>query len=114
MASTIVAVYDGNVNAEAAAKELKMSGFPIESFRVEHDVNAQQESCDAVQSMHSGNRGMMEFFASLIGPDAGAQSDSMRQSNSLIVVHAQNDEQADRVTEIMNRHHPIAVDERST
>jgi hypothetical protein len=120
MANTIVAIYRDDGNAQLAAEELKKNGFSIENMRLEHDDRTQEKDRGIAKEMPHGSRGMMEFFTSRIGAPGysnivtTAQAEAMRQGNSMIIVRMQDGRQAGQATDIINRHHPIAVDEHWT
>jgi len=119
MADTVVGVYDRYSDAKQALDELTANGFTKE--RVTLDPS--EETPTARNTLLRGDNdsgGIMGFFRSLFGMDneqesyAGTYSEAVRRGSYLLTVHLQNDEQADLATEIMNRHDPVDIDERST
>ena len=102
---TIVAVYDTAAHAEAAVADLRTAGLP-----------------DAAVSMHAGTGATAParrqgFWASLFGGepdhDAAVYDRSLEGGSTVVSVTAM-EEQVVRVLQVLERHHPIDIDERAS
>ncbi len=102
---TIVAVYDTAAHAEAAVADLRTAGVP-----------------DGAIGLHAGTGTAAPvrkqgFWASLFGgePDHDtAVYDRSLEGGSTVVSVTATEEQVVRVLQVLERHHPIDVDERAS
>ncbi len=109
---TIVAVYDTAAHAEAAAAALKSAGVP--------DAAISMHASEAATSMGTARPAPVReegFWASLFGgePDHDtAVYDRSLESGSTVVTVKAPEAHIMQVTEILESHHPIDIDERAT
>jgi uncharacterized protein (TIGR02271 family) len=105
---TIVAVYDTAADADAAVRDLKAANIPADAIS-RHDGVSQDSTSEAAPREEG-------FWASLFG--GGSDDDtvyerSLSSGSSLVTVRASGP-RADQVTEILERHGPVDIDERAS
>jgi hypothetical protein len=118
MELVVIGVYDALAHAQAAKNELIASGFARREVQLnpDHDLSA---TAGASVPKGSGTfSGTVEnFFQSLIVGDKGTYSnvyaDAVRRGSYVLTVDVDSDERRLRATEIMGRHGPADIDERS-
>ncbi|SNS12547.1 conserved domain-containing protein [Noviherbaspirillum humi] len=119
MEHTVVGVYDSYTQARDAMNELIASGFSHHDVQLNPDQEPSAHDSHAVHE-EKHESGIGAFFRSLFGMDDGVRenhdvySEAVRRGSCVLAVNADSDEQRDRATEIMNRYHPVDVDERSS
>jgi uncharacterized protein (TIGR02271 family) len=109
---TIVAVYDTQAHADAAVRDLEAARVPSNAI-TRHDGTTAVSGSSASGADPVDRRG---FWSSLFGgePDYDtAVYDRSLESGSSVVTVRVPDQLVDRVTEILERHHPIDIDERA-
>ncbi len=107
---TIVAVYDTAAHAEAAIRDLKAAGTPDNAISQHAGAVSSTTGTTAEPVKEQG------FWASLFGgePDHDtAVYDRSLQGGSTVVSVRTPDAHVTRVTEILEGHHPIDMDERA-
>src|SRR6476619_780809 len=108
----IVAVYDTEAHATAAVRDLEAAHVPPET--ISRHVGTESVSGSAVSGAHSA--GGQGFWSSLFGGepdhDTSVYDRSLESGSSVVTVRVP-EEHVDRVTEILERHHPIDIDERA-
>ena len=109
---TVVAVYDTAAHADAAVADLRAANVP-ESAISKHSGTAADSSASttAAQPREQG------FWASLFGgePDYDtAVYDRSLESGSTVVTVKVPDEHVTRVTQILESHDPVDIDERAS
>ncbi len=114
MENTVVGVYDSYTQAQNALNELLSSGFSRGDVRLSPD----SDNGIARGSEQAGGSGIGHFFRSLFGMEEHHEhrdiySEAVRRGSCVLTVNAASEEQRDRATEIMNRHDPVDIDERS-
>src|ERR1700730_12441357 len=101
----IVAVYDTEAHADAAVRDLEAAHVPPTAITRHAGGRAA-----------SGNPAGQGFWSSLFGGepdhDTSVYDRSLESGSSVVTVRVP-DEHVDRVTEILERHHPIDIDERA-
>lgn len=126
MANTVIGVYDNYSEAQAAQSELLSSGFA----RTDVTMSPSEDTPDARQrllgsehastgSSSSSGTGIGHFFRQLFGMDDQSEhtdmySEAIRRGSYMVSVDVQDDAQRDMATDIMNRHDPVDIDERSS
>jgi uncharacterized protein (TIGR02271 family) len=107
---TIVAVYDTPAHADAAVRDLESINVPREAI-TRHSG-----------SSTTGNPGSTEpprekgFWASLFGGDPGPDEEVYNRSvagGSSVVMVKVPDQHVQRVTDVLERHNPVDIDERA-
>ncbi|EWY37150.1 hypothetical protein N825_21420 [Skermanella stibiiresistens SB22] len=105
---TIVAVYDTAADADAAVRDLKAANIPADAIS-RHDGVSQDSTSEAAPREEG-------FWASLFGggsDDDSVYERSLSSGSSLVTVRASGP-RADEVTEILERHGPVDIDERAS
>ncbi|WP_019139917.1 YsnF/AvaK domain-containing protein [Noviherbaspirillum massiliense] len=122
MENTVIAVYDSSTHAQSAMDELLNAGFSRDSVQLnptsDRSTAGGTTAAPATHEEHHGSA-IGNFFRSLFGMDDDAQhsdiySEAVRRGSCVLAVNADSEEQRDRAIDIMNRHDPVDVDERST
>ena len=108
----IVAVYDTEAHADAAVRDLEAAHVPPTAIT----RHARGQAASGTPGS-SGNLAGEGFWSSLFGgePDhetAAAYDRSLEIGSSVVTVRVP-DEHVDQVTQILERHHPIDIDERA-
>jgi uncharacterized protein (TIGR02271 family) len=104
---TIVAIYDTAAQADAAVRDLKAANVPADAISRHAGTTG---STTAAPAQEQG------FWASLFGgePDTGAEVyDRSLQNGSTVVTVKASEQQITDVSEILERHNPVDVDERA-
>src|SRR5690242_15434707 len=108
---TIVAVYDTAVEAEAAVRDLKAADVPAEAISRHTETAPGAAATEAAPAREQG------FWASLFGaePDHDASVlDRSIESGAAVVTVRVPGQQAARVTDILERHNPVDLDDRAS
>jgi uncharacterized protein (TIGR02271 family) len=118
MANAVIAVFDEYDEAQGAANELMSAGFDQKEIRLSGD-GAAAEQATAMQTEKPKKKGIGGFFKSLLGKeeandDARMYDEAIRHGNFVVTAIAINDERSQLATEVMNHHHPVDLDERSS
>lgn len=121
MEHTVIAVFDSYAQAESTMNELLDAGFSRSDVQLnpEGDRTGAMGSAGAAGDHQSHGSGIGGFFRSLFGMDASEPhgdiySEAVRRGSCVVTVDAGSDEQRDRAIEVMNRHDPVDIDERSS
>jgi len=107
---TIVAVYDTAAHAQSAVSDLRAANVPESAISVQAGSSGMSGTTSATPVREQG------FWASLFGgePDHDASVyDRSVQGGSSVVTVKVPDEHVTRVTQILETHHPIDIDERA-
>ncbi|HEJ84183.1 MAG TPA: hypothetical protein ENO25_06395, partial [Desulfobacteraceae bacterium] len=92
---TVIALYDDILDAQHATQDLLYAGFPYEKINI-------------ISSDYEG-----EFDAYLKKEDeTGEYAEGVRRGGTLVIVET-SDEEVPRAEEIINRHGPVDIQERS-
>src|SRR3569623_188715 len=126
MANTIIGVYDEYSHAQSALDELLQNGFDRSDVRLSPaDQNptareAELRSNDLGNEEATGGWSIGNFFRSLFGndehshPHADVYKEAVRRGSYLLTVAADDEDERDRASDIMNRYHPVDIDTRSS
>jgi hypothetical protein len=112
MDETIVAVYDTAAEAEAAVRDLKAADVPADAI----SQHARTAPSAAIASETSPAR-QQGFWAGLFGaePDHASVLDRSIESGSAVVtVRVVPGQHVSRVTDILERHNPVDLDDRAS
>ncbi len=110
---TIVAVYDTAEHAALAVRDLEAAGVPSGAISQHADGGVTTESRTSTAPVHEG------FWASLFGGEPEHEHDttvynrSMKGGSTIVTVRASG-EHLTQVMDILERHHPIDIDERAS
>jgi len=117
MDNTVVGVYDSYAQAQNAMNDLLASGFARSDVHLNADAGNLEPA--ARTDTHESGSGIGNFFRSLFGMDEQrAQHDiyaeAVRRGSCVLTVEAASDDLRDRAIDILNRYHPVDIDERSS
>src|SRR6266850_2160711 len=108
----IVAVYDTEAHADAAVRDLEAAHVPPTAITCHAGGRAASGTPGSI-----GNPAGQGFWSSLFGgePDheTAVYDRSLESGSSVVTVRIPAEQHVDRVTEILERHHPINIDERA-
>jgi uncharacterized protein (TIGR02271 family) len=120
MENTVIGVYDSYAQAESAMNELLSSGFSRSDIRLNPEPSGSEQATATTAEELPREHGVGHFFRSLFGLEEHERhehhdiyAEAVRRGGCVLAVDAASDEQRERATEIMNRHDPIDIDERS-
>ena len=123
MANTVIGLFDEASDARKAVQELTAAGFDRDRIDVTTaEATGADQGGDARNTGESyGNEGFTDqignFFTSLFGDDdrerAGYYSETMSRGSTLVTVHADSREQAERAAGVLDAAGAIDVDERA-
>jgi uncharacterized protein (TIGR02271 family) len=123
MENTVVGVYDSYAQAESAMNELLSAGFSRNDVRLSPDSDTGTGTGTTASDTSGGDThpgsGIGNFFRSLFGMEEHREhgdvySEAVRRGSCVLTVDAASDEQRDRAVDILNRHDPVDIDERSS
>jgi uncharacterized protein (TIGR02271 family) len=117
MENTVVGVYDSYAQAESAMNDLLASGFSRSEVRLNPEASGEQTAMTTDETQPE-EHGIGHFFRSLFGMEEHHEhrdiyAEAVRRGSCVLAVDAASDDQRERATEIMNRHDPVDIDERS-
>lgn len=116
-AHSVVGVYDEYSDAQAAVQALVADGFQRTNIQLSSEDTTSGTTTATTAKKESGG-GIGGFFRSLFGSEQNPYHDtyaeSARRGSYVLTVHARDDDEADRATDIMNRFDPVDVDERAS
>jgi len=116
MAQTVVGFFDDAADAQRAVEQLVSNGFD----RSRIDVSSGTGSGTATTSSHHDHdreNGITRFFKNLFGDndeDANRYSRVGMRSNSIVTVHAQSSDEAERAADLLDDYGAINVNERAS
>jgi hypothetical protein len=123
MAYTLIAVYDNYSDAESALKDLLSQGFARHKMHlglVEDTPLGREAALQKLEQAddQSTNRlTLPDFFRTLFGNEPDSDRDiyleAVRRGSYVLMVNAENDQQAHQAIDAMASHHPVNIDERS-
>ena len=115
---SVVGVYDEYADAQKAVQALVDDGFPRSNIQLSNEADSSTTTTTASQSKDSGGGGISGFFRNLFGSEQSPYHDpyaeSVRRGSHVVTVQARDDDEADRVSDIMNRFDPVDIDERAS
>ena len=117
MAQTVIGFFDNTTEAQEAMRRLISAGFRHDDV----DISAQSATGSAGTSRDSRREdedtgdSISRFFKSLFDSDddVNSYSEVARRSGSIVTVHAQSGEQAERAADILDDSGAVDVDERA-
>ncbi|TPE46063.1 YsnF/AvaK domain-containing protein [Pontibacter mangrovi] len=113
---TVVGIFDYGIDAQQAAQQLEKSGIP--SSKIDVAVHGARDRSGASPQQQPQNREndsrVGNFFNSLIdNRDESAKFSQAAQNGSLVTVHTSSDEEARKVSQILDKAGAIDVNERA-
>ena len=117
MELTIIGVYDEGSHAQSARNELLASGFSRRNVQLNPDPDVAPTAVQAPQDS-SVSASIGNFFRSLFGvgdksTHSNVYAEAVRRGSSVITVDVDSDQQRVLAEEIMQRHMPIDIEERT-
>jgi len=118
MAQTVIGFFDDAADAQRAVEKLVSNGFD----RVRIDISSGNRSDTVSTSSDSSDRhehesGITRFFKNLFGDnddEADRYSRVGMRSNSIVTVHAQSSDEAERAADLLDDYGAINVNERAS
>jgi uncharacterized protein (TIGR02271 family) len=127
MQHTVAAVFDNYNEAQHAFDDLVASGFSREDVHLSQSNeagssvagDATSASERRVEDDESGGTGIGSFFRRLFGSDdetsdAELYSEAVRRGSYVLTVEVPDDNLVDQATDVLDRHHPVNIDERAS
>jgi uncharacterized protein (TIGR02271 family) len=122
MQHTVAAVFDNYNEAQHAFDELVASGFSQEDVHLSRRDEAGDTATRAEGTTtddESTGSGIGSFFRRLFGSDdeksdAEIYSEAVRRGSYVLTVDIPDDNLVDQATDVLDRHHPINIDERAS
>jgi uncharacterized protein (TIGR02271 family) len=130
--NSLVAVFDDYGDAKRAVEALKSAGFGAQNIQLNSQEDSSEFAADpnnpsdsrtssatsyetTSEKGHTG--GIGGFFRSLFGGDDDreyheAYSESVRRGHCVLTFHAQDEDQLNRASDIIDQYNPVDIDER--
>jgi len=113
MQVTIIGVYENLEEARQTQGDLESSGFAGKDIQI-----ARQNGEGRTSSTREGESGFKKFFKDLFGGDGGSQDVALYEGavthgKYVLTVKAEN-ERSTLATDVMNRHHPVDIEEKGS
>jgi stress response protein YsnF len=124
MAQTVVGFFDDAAEAQRAVEQLVSNGFDRSRIDVSSGNNrgalstsSTSSDPDNIHDSRDSDNGVTRFFKNLFGDDddeADRYSRVGMQSNSIVTVHAQSADEAERAADLLDDYGAINVNERAS
>lgn len=124
MAYTVIGVYDSYAQAEAALNDLLSRGFPRHALHLGliEDTpvgrHAELQTLEQSDDQSTNRLSLPDFIRTLFGDQKDNNGDiyleAVRRGSYVLMVNAGNDEQAEQAMDVLARHNPVNIDERSS
>ncbi|MCY7350675.1 MAG: YsnF/AvaK domain-containing protein [Cytophagaceae bacterium] len=117
MSQTVIGVFDSATEAQQAVQQLVSNGFMRDNIDISNqnttdtDASVTRENTDDDQES-----GIGKFFRSLFGSDDDDSSkySEVARRGSVVTVHAQSEDEAERAADLLDEYGAVDVDERAT
>lgn len=117
MAQTVVGFFDDAAQAQRAVEQLVSNGFDRSYIDVSSGTNQSTMSTSGDRSNPEHENGITRFFKNLFGDDddeADRYSRVGMRSNSIVTVHAQSSDEAERAADLLDDAGAVNVNERAS
>jgi len=118
MAQTVIGFFDDASEAQRAVQQLVSNGFDRDRIDISTGNRGGSVSTTGDTTSHSDNEnGITRFFKNLFGDDdneAQRYSKVGMRSNSIVTVHAQSSDEAERAADLLDDYGAINVNERAS
>ena len=117
MAQTVIGMFDNATEAQQAVQELLDKGFTQSNIDISNQNTAGTASSTTDTSREDDNDGIGGFFKSLFSDDddyADRYSHVARRSGSIVTVHVQSSDEAERAADILDDNGAVDVNERAS
>jgi uncharacterized protein (TIGR02271 family) len=114
---TIVAVYDTAAAADAAVRDLRAADVPADGISRHAASATRAETATGTETMMSVPAREPGFWASLLGAEPehdASMLDRSIESGSAVVTVRVPEQHVSRVTDILERHNPVDLDDRAS
>jgi len=123
MTSTIIGLFDSHGDAQSAMNDLFKSGFTHSDVKLSPAENSPEAREAALRGNEQrepteGGWSIGNFFRSLFGTeqhadDADLYAEALRRGSFMVSVQASSSDQRDQAADILQRYHPIDVEQRA-
>lgn len=115
MNRTVVAVFNGQDEADQARQELLDAGFSYAGVVVHSGTSSPLEGQSTVQESHGGIAGWFRSLFNINEDDENVRlyAQALRRGQRVLSVHVNDDEEAARAQQILQRHGTVDPDERA-
>jgi hypothetical protein len=124
VAYTVIGVYDNYSDAEGALNHLVARKFPRHKMHLglieDTPVGryAVLQMLDQADDQSTSSLSLPDFIRTLFGDQKDNNGDvyleAVRRGSYVLMVNAENDEQANQAMDVLARHNPVNIDERSS
>jgi len=118
MAQTVIGFFDDAADAQRAVQQLVSNGFDRDRIDVSSGNRSDMASTSGNTSDHHDHEnGITRFFKNLFGDnddEAERYSRVGMRSNSIVTVHAQSSDEAERAADLLDDYGAINVNERAS
>ena len=118
MKQSVVAVFENRTEAETARHELVAQGVPMDRTELYLGTDADPSPGARSQGARADESegGIGHFFRSIFGLDDDRPDyyeEAARRGHATLVVHAQDEEESDRIRSMLERHNTIDIEEHA-
>jgi stress response protein YsnF len=117
MAQTVIGMFDTATEAQQAVHELQNNGFSQSNIDISNQGTAATDTSSFDSYRDKDDDSIGGFFKSLFSDnddDADRYSEVARRSGSIVTVHAQTSEEAQRAADILDNYGAVDVNERAS
>lgn len=117
MAQTVVGFFDNAAEAQSAVQQLVSNGFSRENIDISAGGSGSTGQVSSNREESGNENGITRFFKSLFGDDddeAQRYSTVGQKSGSIVTVHAQSSDEAERAADLLDDYGAVNVNERAS
>jgi len=118
MAQTVIGFFDDAADAQRAVQQLVSNGFDRDHIDISSGNRSNTVSTSGdTREHHDHENGISRFFKNLFGDnddEADRYSRVGMRSNSIVTVHAQSSDEAERAADLLDDYGAINVNERAS
>lgn len=119
MQHTVAAVFDNYGEAQHAFDDLVANGFDRDNVHLSRSDETSDTTTAGERKTEGEESGIGSFFRRLFGTedessDAELYSEAVRRGNYVLTVEVPDDNLVDQATDVIDRHHPVDIDERAS
>ncbi|WP_375444326.1 YsnF/AvaK domain-containing protein [uncultured Fibrella sp.] len=116
MAQTVIGIFDKASEAQSAVESLVQSGFNRNDIDLSTRNSDYSRDTDDDDDHDANEGGISGFFSSLFGSDDDDRNRryaTVGNRSSIVTVHAQSDDQAERAADILDASGAVDIDEKA-
>lgn len=118
MELTVIGVYEDCAHARSAKHELIATGFTPRRVQLTPDTEPPPAGVSVARDRDRGVEAVGNIFRSLLGSEykstySNVYAEAVHRGDYVLTVEVDSDEQRIRAEEIMGRHGPVDIEERS-